>query len=230
MEEIFRINSKQKLKFNINEFKVTNKEDDQHKFVGQLIADYVTSSIDNFKREHRDIQYGREFFFISNDFSNSDSFSEAKKKIGLFSYKFNNDNEFNFIIYFFKLIKDIEDHLVPSIKPRKDGYFTYIHSYGKLVFTFKFYPDSKMKLVTLEYKGNKLVEFTEYMDFGIKLIKYVHPIFSTWDIKIGYDAYSHSSLWTAYLNGIKMDTIIVSRISELEKYVVSNMSLGCILL
>lgn len=223
MDNILKIKQTENLKFSNDEFKVVNKEDDKLKFVGEFIAEYITSSIYNFNNEHKSSRNDREFIFVYNDYSDLDSFSEAKNKIELFSYKFNNENEFNFIIYLFKLIKSIETNLDLSIKPKKDGYFSFVYKHGELVFTFKFYPDSNTKLVIFEYKGNKLVEFSEYIDFGIKIVEYVHPIFSTWDIKIEYNVSSFATLWTAYLNDIKMDTVIISKISELESYIENNM-------
>lgn len=208
MSNILKIKRTQDLEFSGDEFKVVNKKDNKLKFVGELIADYVTSSINNFNDEYRHMRDDREFIFVSEDYSHLDSFLEAKEKIEIFSYKFNNDNEFNFIRDFFKFIKHVETEIVLSTKPKKKDYFSYVYDYGELIFTFKFYPDSKTKLISLKYKGDTLVEFSEYMDFGIKIIECVHPIFSAWDTKMKGNEYTDAIDW----------------LLELEKYVVNTCS------
>ena len=215
---VLRINKTQNIKFINDEFKIVEKEDREFKFVGELIAEYIVSSINSFNDEYKNLQNDQEFMFVYDNYSHIDSFSEAKRKIELFSHKLNNDNEFNFIIYLFKLIKSIETNLYSSIKPKNGDYLTYVYNYEELVFTFKFYPDLNTKLVRLDYKGDRLVEFTEYMDFSIKTVGYVHRIFSDWNVKIDDHVYSFNTLYD-----VKMDTVIFSKILELKKYVVDNL-------
>lgn len=228
MEEIFRISSGNSLNFSDNKFKITNKEDNKFKVtnkeddklipVGEHIANYVTLSIDKFNNKFKSALNEQEFVFVSNAYNHMDSFSEAKNKIELFSYNFNDNRCFDcFTIDFISLIKGMEVYL-RNLK----NITSYVYDHGKLTFTSEYYSDSMTKLVRLEYKGNKLIEFSEYMKFGIKIVEYIHPIFSTWNIRIPGYAYSTSVILAMIDEGIKMSDIIVSGISELEKYVASN--------
>lgn len=207
MNNIIKINQTQNLKFKDNEFKAITKSNDRLKSTGELITDYVTSCINNFNNEFTHARNDREFIFVFDDYSHLDSFLEAKDKMELFSYKFNTENEFNFIVDLFKYFKHVETKLLLAIKPKNKDCFTYKYDFGELFFTFKLYPDSRAKLFRLDYKGNKLVEFTEYMDFNIKIVEHVHPIFSTYDIRMKGKEYTNAIDW----------------LLELEEYVINNM-------
>lgn len=222
MEEVFTINKTGILEFENNRFKVNNNNN-KLKSAGECIADYITLSIHSFIKKYDYLGGDRTFIFVFNDRTSSDSFLEAKHKIELFSYNFDDNGCFKrFTIDFIKLIKSIEEHLCFSQNFKKKDHLTYVYNYRGLTFTSNFNPYSNTRLVRLDYKSNKLAEFSEYMEFGIKIIEYVHPIFSNWHIEIkGYEYRLYVYLILLEL-GIKMDSVTIGWLSKLEKYVVSH--------
>jgi hypothetical protein len=207
MEKIYVLDQMHKLELEDDGFEVKSKDNDKLKSTGALIVDYVNSSINNFNDEFPGKSDGRGFIFISDDCSPLDSFLEAKNKIELLSYKSNNENELNFVIDFLKYIKHTETELVLSMKTKKNSHFTYTYEHGDLNLIFTLYPDSWLKSFELKYKGNSLIEVSDYMLLGVKVIEHVDFIFSLWDTRMNGNEYSDAIEWLYRLENYVMDNM-----------------------
>lgn len=207
MEKIYVLDHMQKLELEDDGFEIKYKDNDKLKSTGALIVDYVNSSINNFNDEFPGKSNGREFIFVSNDCSPLDSFLEAKNKTELFCYISDNECQLNFIIDFLKYIKHTETELVLSMKAKKQNHFKSVYEHGDLNLIFTLYPDSWLKSFELKYKGNSLIEISDYMLLGVKVIEHVDFIFSFWDTRMNGNEYSDAIEWLYRLESYVMDNM-----------------------
>lgn len=196
MEEIYGLDSRYNLNFSDDKFILSSKENDKlKKSVGELIADYITSSTNNFDNEFPDQEYPGEFIFVFNDFSSSDSFLKAKNKINILVENRLDLDRLNFAIDFLKYIKHIENKLVLNMKVNAQGHFVSDYKYRGFYLEFKLYPDSWLKSFTLEYDSRELIKVSEYIEFGIKVIEHVYHNLSIFDTRMNGNEYSDAIEW-----------------------------------